>query len=112
MYSVASRVYSAACVLGFMCAWPHLSAASAWHDGRATGGMCAQIPSAYTQGHGAWYVRRECHGMLCAPRTLTRCVCAQIPSAYTQGRELPLNQYTELLRGECAMAGYTEVLTW
>eukprot|EP00199_Chlamydomonas_sp_CCMP681_P001430 CAMPEP_0119113428 /NCGR_PEP_ID=MMETSP1180-20130426/43881_1 /TAXON_ID=3052 ORGANISM="Chlamydomonas cf sp, Strain CCMP681" /NCGR_SAMPLE_ID=MMETSP1180 /ASSEMBLY_ACC=CAM_ASM_000741 /LENGTH=613 /DNA_ID=CAMNT_0007101485 /DNA_START=181 /DNA_END=2022 /DNA_ORIENTATION=+ len=35
-----------------------------------------------------------------------------IPSAYTQGRELPLNQFTELLRSECAMAGYTEVLTW
>uniref|UniRef100_A0A7S3R6X3 phenylalanine--tRNA ligase n=1 Tax=Dunaliella tertiolecta TaxID=3047 RepID=A0A7S3R6X3_DUNTE len=36
----------------------------------------------------------------------------RIPSVYTQGRELPLNQLTELLRGECAMAGYTEVLTW
>lgn len=36
----------------------------------------------------------------------------QIPSAYTQGRELPLNQFSELLRAECAMAGYTEVLTW
>ncbi|KAF5837593.1 Phenylalanyl-tRNA synthetase beta chain, partial [Dunaliella salina] len=36
----------------------------------------------------------------------------KIPSVYTQGKELPLNQLTELLRGECAMAGYTEVLTW
>ncbi len=35
-----------------------------------------------------------------------------IPAAYTQGRELPVNQFTELLRGECAMAGFTEVLTW
>ncbi len=37
---------------------------------------------------------------------------AQFPSTYTPGRELPLNQLTELLRGEAAMAGYTEVLTW
>ncbi len=37
---------------------------------------------------------------------------AQVPSTYTQGRELPVNQFTELLRGECAMAGFTEVLTW
>jgi hypothetical protein len=36
----------------------------------------------------------------------------QIPSTYTQGRELPINQFTELLRQECAMAGFTEVLTW
>lgn len=36
----------------------------------------------------------------------------QIPSAATQGKELPLNQLTEMLRQECAMAGYTEVLTW
>lgn len=36
----------------------------------------------------------------------------RLPSAYTPGRELPLNQLTELLRGEVAMAGYTEVLTW
>lgn len=36
----------------------------------------------------------------------------RIPSAYTAGKELPLNQLTELLRGEIAMAGYTEVLTW
>ncbi len=40
------------------------------------------------------------------------CVCVQIPSTYTPGGELPLNQFTELLRGECAMAGFTEVLTW
>ena len=36
----------------------------------------------------------------------------QVPAAATQGRELPLNQMSELLRQECAMAGFTEVLTW
>lgn len=36
----------------------------------------------------------------------------RIPTAYTPGRELPLNQMTELLRGEVAMAGFTEILTW
>lgn len=36
----------------------------------------------------------------------------QIPSTVTQGRELPLNQLSELLRQEVALAGYTEVLTW
>lgn len=36
----------------------------------------------------------------------------RIPPTATQGRELPLNQVTELLRGEVAMAGFTEVLTW
>jgi len=36
----------------------------------------------------------------------------RIPAAYTQGRELPIAQLTELLRQECAMAGFTEVLTW
>ena len=35
-----------------------------------------------------------------------------VPRTVTIGRELPLNQLTELLRMECAMAGYTEVLTW
>lgn len=35
-----------------------------------------------------------------------------IPQTVTVGRELPINQLTELLRGECAMAGYTEILTW
>ncbi|KAL6762004.1 phenylalanyl-tRNA synthetase [Haematococcus lacustris] len=35
-----------------------------------------------------------------------------IPSTYTQGLELPINQLVELVRAECAMAGYTEVLTW
>ena len=38
--------------------------------------------------------------------------CMQVPATVTQGRELPLNQLTELLRGEVAMAGYTEILTW
>ncbi|GLC71953.1 hypothetical protein PLESTF_001188500 [Pleodorina starrii] len=36
----------------------------------------------------------------------------RIPPTSTQGRELPLNQLTELLRAEVAMAGFTEVLTW
>ncbi len=35
-----------------------------------------------------------------------------LPATVTQGRELPMNQFTELLRGECAMAGFTEILTW
>ncbi|GAB4814215.1 hypothetical protein N2152v2_001261 [Parachlorella kessleri] len=35
-----------------------------------------------------------------------------VPPTVTTGRELPLNQLTELLRQECAMAGFTEVLTW
>lgn len=43
------------------------------------------------------------------------CSCThtpQIPSTVTQGRELPLNQLSELLRQEVALAGYTEILTW
>ena len=39
-------------------------------------------------------------------------VPVQIPRTVTQGRELPLNQLSELLRQEVALAGYTEVLTW
>ncbi|PSC73331.1 putative phenylalanine-tRNA ligase beta subunit [Micractinium conductrix] len=35
-----------------------------------------------------------------------------VPKTVTVGRELPLNQLCELLRGECAMAGFTEILTW
>jgi hypothetical protein len=35
-----------------------------------------------------------------------------VPQTVTAGRELPLNQLCELLRGECAMAGFTEILTW
>ena len=35
-----------------------------------------------------------------------------VPKTVTAGRELPLNQLCELLRGEAAMAGFTEVLTW
>jgi hypothetical protein len=35
-----------------------------------------------------------------------------VPQTVTIGSELPLNQVIELLRLECAMAGYTEVLTW
>jgi hypothetical protein len=46
------------------------------------------------------------------PRAAHACPLPQIPSAYTQGRELPINQVCDLLRGEVAMAGYMEVLTW
>lgn len=35
-----------------------------------------------------------------------------VPQTVTVGSELPLNQLTELLRLECAMAGFTEILTW
>jgi phenylalanyl-tRNA synthetase beta chain len=35
-----------------------------------------------------------------------------VPKTATVGRELPLNQTCELLRGEAAMAGFTEILTW
>lgn len=35
-----------------------------------------------------------------------------IPATVTQGKELPMNQLTEMLRQECAMSGYTEILTW
>ena len=35
-----------------------------------------------------------------------------VPQTVTIGSELPLNQLTELLRLECAMAGFTEILTW
>lgn len=35
-----------------------------------------------------------------------------VPKTVTAGKELPLNQLCELLRGECAMAGFTEILTW
>lgn len=35
-----------------------------------------------------------------------------VPQTVTIGSEVPLNQMTELLRLECAMAGFTEILTW
>ncbi|XXG69204.1 hypothetical protein AAC387_Pa06g2132 [Persea americana] len=34
------------------------------------------------------------------------------PTSMTQGRQQPLNQFTDLIRLEIAMAGFTEVLTW
>ena len=34
------------------------------------------------------------------------------PPTATTGSEQPLNQLTDLLRLECAMAGFTEILTW
>lgn len=36
----------------------------------------------------------------------------RVPATVTVGRELPLNQLCELLRLECAMSGFTEILTW
>lgn len=36
----------------------------------------------------------------------------QVPKTVTVGKELPLSQLCELLRLECAMAGFTEILTW
>ena len=35
-----------------------------------------------------------------------------VPSTTTIGAELPLSALLELLRAECAMAGFTEILTW
>jgi phenylalanyl-tRNA synthetase beta chain len=35
-----------------------------------------------------------------------------VPPTVTTGRALPLNTLSDLLRGEVAMAGFTEVLTW
>lgn len=35
-----------------------------------------------------------------------------VPATVTVGKELPLNQLVELLRVECAMCGFTEILTW
>ena len=35
-----------------------------------------------------------------------------VPATAVAGAELPLNQLTELLRGDLAAAGFTEVLTW
>ena len=36
----------------------------------------------------------------------------KVPQTVTVGSELPLNQLTEMLRVECAMAGFTEIATW
>lgn len=36
----------------------------------------------------------------------------RMPSTNCIGQELPLNQLCELLRTECAMAGFSEILTW
>lgn len=35
-----------------------------------------------------------------------------VPGTVTVGKELPVNHMSELLRVECAAAGYTEILTW
>mmetsp|Transcript_2179 Transcript_2179/g.6501 ORF Transcript_2179/g.6501 Transcript_2179/m.6501 type:complete len:495 (-) Transcript_2179:237-1721(-) len=37
---------------------------------------------------------------------------ASVPQCATVGAELPINELSELLRGEMARAGYTEILTW
>lgn len=39
-------------------------------------------------------------------------IARSVPPTVTVAKELPLNQLTELLRIECASAGYTEILTW
>lgn len=53
-----------------------------------------------------------CLGAAIPPLPLPLYCTPQIPSTVTQGRELPLNQLSELLRQEVALAGYTEILTW
>lgn len=35
-----------------------------------------------------------------------------VPPTVTVGKELPLNQLVELLRLECSMCGFSEILTW
>ncbi|KAJ7566908.1 hypothetical protein O6H91_02G123700 [Diphasiastrum complanatum] len=35
-----------------------------------------------------------------------------LPRSLTQGKQQPLNHFSDLLRSEIAMAGFTEVLTW
>ena len=35
-----------------------------------------------------------------------------VPPTVTVGKELPLNQLVELLRLDCAMCGFSEILTW
>lgn len=35
-----------------------------------------------------------------------------LPQAHTQGKQQPLNHFTDLIRAEVAMAGFTEVVTW
>lgn len=36
----------------------------------------------------------------------------RLPPSSTLGGEQAINQLTDLLRTECAMAGFTEILTW
>ncbi|XP_024360082.1 phenylalanine--tRNA ligase beta subunit, cytoplasmic [Physcomitrium patens] len=35
-----------------------------------------------------------------------------VPRSHTQGKQQPLNHFTDLIRAEVAMAGFTEVVTW
>ncbi|CAM6034359.1 unnamed protein product [Sphagnum compactum] len=35
-----------------------------------------------------------------------------VPTSYTQGKPQPLNHFSDLVRAEIAMAGFTEVVTW
>jgi len=35
-----------------------------------------------------------------------------VPTSYTQGKQQPLNHFSDLVRAEIAMAGFTEVVTW
>ena len=39
-------------------------------------------------------------------------IVKKVPECMTNGKEFPLNQLSDLLRGELAMIGYTEILTW
>ena len=39
-------------------------------------------------------------------------IAREVPAQATVGKEQPLNQLSDLLRMELAMAGYTEILTW
>lgn len=39
-------------------------------------------------------------------------IVKQVPQCMTAGKEFPLNQLSDLLRGELAMIGFTEILTW
>lgn len=39
-------------------------------------------------------------------------IAKTVPQSHTQGKQQPLNHFTDLIRAEVAMAGFTEVVTW
>ncbi|KAG0569879.1 hypothetical protein KC19_6G122900 [Ceratodon purpureus] len=39
-------------------------------------------------------------------------IARTVPQSHTQGKQQPLNHFTDLIRAEVAMAGFTEVVTW